>query len=145
MVKPPIQTEPIQNVPEVLMYEQAKAQLQQFIQQYQQVFDAYQQLQEQYNTTLESAVKTVRSLGVSCGDIELFQRNDKIDETGLYESVTREDFLDMGGSTTTTLKVKVDKRRFMTKHAQGDVSQELYDSVVSYEDKYHTPPKLVGP
>lgn len=145
MAKPPIQDEPIQNVQEVLAYEQAKEQLQQFITQYQQVFDTYRQLADQYNTTLEAANKAVRGLGVSCGDFDLFQRNDKVDADKLHDSVTREQFIEMGGIVTTVRKVKVDKLRFMTKHAQGNVDQELYDAVVSTEDKYHTPDKLVGP
>jgi len=145
MAKPPIQAEPIQNVPEVLEYEQTKAALHQFLEQNQPVFDSYQQLVEMYNTALEAANKSVRALGVSCGDFDLYQRNDKVDEEALHNAVSREDFLSMGGSVIMTRKVKVDKKRFMTRHAQGEVAQELYDAVVSYEDKYHAPNKLVGP
>ena len=145
MAKPPIQAEPIQNILEVVEYEQTKTALHQFLQQNQTVFDSYQQLVEMYNTALEAANKAVRAQSVSCGDFDLYQRNDKVDAEALHTAVSREDFLSMGGSVTMTRKVKVDKLRFLTKHAQGEVTDELFNSVVSYEDKYHTPDKLVGP
>ena len=135
----------IEEVPEVMAFEQAKTMLEAFKAQNPTLMNQLQQLVEHYNQTREAADKAVRGLGVGCGDFDLYQHAEKADAEKLLNALGRDQFISVGGSITTRKTAKISAKSVHTAAARGLITQDLQEEVVTKEGRYHTPSEIVLP
>lgn len=126
-------------LPEVVTYIDAKAQLDEFRAEYADVFEKYDVLVQGHNDALQNADKVVRAHGVSCGPFDLYQYATKYNAEAFYDAVGREKFLQMGGSIETIPKYTVDKKLFDANVAKHSIPKNVVDAVVVIEPRYKTP------
>lgn len=136
---------PPQQIPEVIAFHNAKAQLEWFKQQNPQLFSTLDVLIDNYNTTLEAAEKAVRGANASCGDFDMYQRITKVDGKALHDAVGREAFISIGGTIKKETTYKVDNKRLQLAVAQNKVPKEVVDEVTKEEPRYHMPKPAVMP
>lgn len=126
-------------IPEVQEFIKAKEELDQFRQIHERIFQMYYDLLNQYNQKLQDADKKVRALGISCGDWEYYQEQKTYDAKVLYESLGREEFLQVGGTLKTVTEFGLDKNKLEAAFARGDIPPELIEQVRKVTKKYHAP------
>jgi hypothetical protein len=143
MAKPTIKVLPVEDVPEVATFEEAKQRLVDFKEKHAKVFHDFEMIVAKYNASLEQAEKVVRAKEVSCGPFELYQHQTKYDPVKLYEELGREDFLAMGGEIGKTTTYSIDKTNFETRVARGDIPQEVAEAVTAHSPRYHIPDKII--
>jgi hypothetical protein len=130
-------------VPEVVEFENAKAELQGFKEMHADVFAEYAEYVERYNTTLEAAERACREKEASCGDFDLYQYTTKYDAEALYNAVGRDEFMKLGGKIDTVAKYSVEKARIEAAIAQGLVTPAVAAVVRKEVPSYHVPDKVV--
>lgn len=130
---------PIETIPEVLEYNEAKEMLQAFCEANAQIFRTYDTLAENLNQKREVADKAVRGKEVSCGDWELYQYATKYNAIALYEALGREQFLKVGGKLEKITNYDVDKVKIQSAIASKAISKEIADQVVIKNPMYHAP------
>ena len=136
---------PVQQIPEVLAYEQAKAAYTNFKVQHPQLFQQLDYLVEQLNTTMEAAEKAVRAQQATCGDFDLYQKVTKIDGKALHDAIGRETFIAIGGTVKMMADYKVDGKRLQLAVAQNRVAKDIVEEVTKEEQRYHKPTAAVIP
>lgn len=129
-------------VPDVLNFLTAVAELETFRALHGDIFDQYAQLVERYNQTLEAADKKVRALGITCGPFDRYQTSTSYDPKALYDAVGHDRFLQVGGDVHTEKVFKIDKAKVEVAIEQGRIPQEAVDSFRTISPRYHKPEKI---
>jgi len=140
-----IQKANMTDFPEVMAFEQAKSDIEEYKAMHKEVFETFDALVERYNTSLEAADKSCRAAEVNCGPFDLYQYKTTYDAEKFYNAVGRNQFLELGGSTGTKTTYEIDKARFEASVAAKKISKEVVDMVRKESPAYHTPKKAVIP
>jgi hypothetical protein len=135
----------VEDVPEVMEFLDAKAELESFCAQNSRVMQQYAALCEQYNTTREAADQKVRQLNVECGPFEQLTPQVKIHAEQLFNSIGRAEFIKAGGVVGTKSTYDMDKKTFEAALARGAIPPELEAVVKETIPKYKVIPKAVLP
>lgn len=137
-----ITTKTSDEIPEVRAFEEAKEELEQFKAVHENVFEVYAQYVEIYNTRRQAAEKAVRGQEVSCGDFDLYQQVRKTSGENVLNALGREMFIKIGGTVLNKSDAKISAAQLKTALGRGDITQELYDEVVTIEQRYHAPKEI---
>jgi hypothetical protein len=132
---------PIEEIPEVAEFENAKIMLERFREVHAPIFEQYTEIVDIYNSRLEAADKAVRSREVSCGSWELYQKQTTYDADALYDALGMEHFMEVGGTLNTVTKRDIDKTKFRAAIARNAVPPEVVEAISSISPRYHAPKK----
>lgn len=126
-------------IPEVAAFIEAREKIERFKAAYPEVFEQLAPLVEVYNSTLQSAEKAVRALGVTCGPFVRYQESTKYDPEKLYDAVGHDGFLNVGGKTKTVTVYEVDKSRLEAFISSGALPKEVVEAVRTISPRYKAP------
>jgi hypothetical protein len=130
---------PVDSIPEVKAYEDAKEMLEAYISSKQTIFTTYFQLMDTLRQKRQAADQVVRAREVSCGDWDLYQFQTKVDAEIMYNALGMEAFLRLGGSTETQTIYDADKAKIEAAVSRGDISKELGEKILVRSPRYHAP------
>ena len=130
---------PVESIPEVKAYEDAKEMVQVFTDQHANVFSTYHQLMDTLKQKRDAADKIVRAKEVSCGDWDLYQFQVKVDAEAMFNALGMESFLRFGGTTSVKTVYDADKAKVEAAIARGDISEELAGTILTKSPRYHSP------
>lgn len=141
----------VEDVPEVLQFVNAQAELHLFIKRNQKVIEQYADLAERYNNELEAADKSLRALcdsraeGISCGPFEFKHFATKYNGDALLSELGNDPkkFQLFGGTVKTIEVNEVDKQMIESLIERGDVSPALQRAFVKRAANYDKPKKMV--
>lgn len=136
---------PVDDVPEVLEFLDAKEELDSFREKNASIMQQYAALCEQYNTTLEAADKKIRQMKVNCGPFVQLTPQVKIHAEKLYNAIGRDEFRKMGGIIGTASTYTIDKKTFEAAVARRSIPEEIVPVVKEVIVKYTNIPKAVIP
>lgn len=145
MQKTAVKTVPIESIPAVVEFVNARDAIQEFKEEHAEVFEQLEQLTEQYNTTLEQAVQSCRAQKVGCGPIVLKHFATKYDAEALYNAVGRDKFLELGGKLATQTVYDLDKGRLEACIAQNKLPKDVVETVRKESANFSKPEPLVVP
>lgn len=128
---------------EVKRFTAAQERLEEFKAKHKKIFEELYSLVEEYNDSLEDADKAVRSTGQSCGPFVKTKTLTKYDADKLFDALGHDGFLKAGGIIETVKQYSVDKAKFESNIASGDIPQELVDEVRTIQNHYKKIEKLV--
>lgn len=126
-------------IPEVVAYREIKEMIDIFKKRHDHVFSAYDKLLDELSQKRGAADKVVRAKEVSCDDWDLYQFQTKINPDKLYNALGMDDFLRVGGTTSTQTIYQVDKAKLEAAVARGEVPKEVADEVIVRSPRYHAP------
>jgi hypothetical protein len=136
---------PVEEVPEVLEYLNAKEELESFFARNPKYVQEERALIDQYNTKLEAAGKVVRDKKVSCGPFKQLTPQIKIHAEKLFNAIGRAEFVKMGGVVGTEATYDMDKKTFEAAVARKAIPEELVPVVKETIVKFNVIPKAVLP
>ncbi len=132
----------ITEIPEVAAFQDVKQRVNAVREANKPFFDEFDALTEEYNDKLNAAIKATKSRGVSCGDFVLYQFGTKYDWEVLYQSLGHQGFLNVGGKVSQVAEYSGDKARFEAAHKSGQVTDEVYERVVTKQPRFRKPEKV---
>ena len=130
-------------LPEVNRFMAAQDRLDEFKERNQAVFDELYRIVEEYNTALQEADKAVRATGQSHGPFLREKIVTKYDADKLYDALGHDAFIRAGGIIETVSQYTIDKKKFDSHVASGNIPQELADEIKVSTPHYKKINKLV--
>lgn len=130
---------PIESIPEVVAYEEAKEMVDIFREQHKKVFASYDMLIDSLSQKRDAADKAVRSRQVSCGDWDWYQTQTKINVDLLLNTLGVERFLEIGGTSTTETIYKIDEDTIKAAATRKFITETLSKEAIVKIPKYHAP------
>lgn len=132
----------VTEIPEVAAFEEVKQRIQAVREANATFFEQYDQLAEEYNDKLNAAIKATKSQEASCGDFILYQFGTNYDWEVLYQSLGHQGFLNVGGKVGQVAEYSGDKLRFESAHKSKQVTDEIYNRVVTKTARFKKPNPL---
>lgn len=137
---------PATTIPEVMAFEEARSNLEQFKNTHPGLIKELQALAADYNQKLEAADKAVRGKKVSCGPWEYYQDQTKYNAKALYDALgDRQLFLSVGGEIQTVTEYGLDRTRLEIAIASNQVKPEAVEACKTVSARYHSPDPLDVP
>lgn len=130
---------PVEEIPEVAAFEEVKQRLQAVRDANVDFFSQLDELSEEYNDKLSAAVRATKAQGVSSGSIILYQYGTRYDAEVLYQSLGHQGFLNVGGKVSQVAEYTIDKPRFESAHKSGQITDEIYERVVTKQPRFKKP------
>lgn len=137
-----VKTVPEDQVPEVVQFQEAKRNYEEYKEQNAPIVDTLEHLQAEYNRALEAAEKVVRSKQINSGEFQVISQSVTYDWDKLVEEIGVEDFRKMGGTLTTTTEFEIDKRVFEAQIAAGRIPASVVEKVGKTVLRYKKPDKV---
>jgi hypothetical protein len=130
---------PVESIPEVKSYEEAKEMLETFMEQHSRVFATFRNLADTLNQRKDAADKVVRAKQVSCGDWDLYQFQTKVDAEAMFNALGMDSFLKFGGTVSTKTVYEADKTKVEAAISRREISEELAPTILTKSPRYHSP------
>lgn len=126
-------------IPAVAELLKAEAELQEFIDNNKALYEQLRELIEMRNTKLEAAEKIVRAEGVTCGPFIKKSETTDINVEKLFDELGEDAFKTVGGYTETVTEYKIDRERFLSYLASGQIPDEVAEVCTKTKRSYTTP------
>lgn len=131
-----------EDIPEVAAFEDVKQRMSAVREANAQFFKELDELAEEYNDKLAAAIRATKSQEVSSGDFVLYQFGTKYDAETLYQSLGHQGFLNVGGKVSQIAQYTIDKSRFESAHKSGQITDEIYERVVTKQARFRKPSQV---
>lgn len=129
----------VDDVPELMAYELAKRNLDDFKKKHAPLIEELSALAEAHNTTLEAADKVMRANSYTCAPFNLQHFTTKYDADQAFIELGRNGFLAVGGKIDTKEVYGLDRDRFEAAAAQGKIADTVVEKVRSETPTYKKP------
>lgn len=135
------------DISEVADFEEADAQLREFMNQHRDIFNRYEQLAGQYNQRRQAADKAVRAADVSCGPWDRFSQQIKIDWKGLYDYFggDKNAFMNAGGHISRVTQYTGNKEEIEVRIASGEIPADDAKAFRTISGRYKKPDPITLP
>ena len=130
------------SVPELIAYERAKRELDDFKKKHSAVITELASLAEVHNATLEAADKVMRANYYTCAPFNLQHFTTKYDADQAFAELGRNGFLAVGGRIDTKEVYELDKDRFEAAASQGKIADTVMEKVRTETPTYKKPKPL---
>lgn len=134
---------PVESIPEVAAFEEAKTQLEAFRVHNKPFFEVLDALVQQYNAALSAAEKEVRSLKCSSGDFVYYQNTTKVDGDLLCSRIGLAEFLAIGGTVEEKRTYKIKPADVARAVNAGRIVAHVQEECVTSSATYHVPKPVV--
>lgn len=129
----------VDDVPELMAYELAKRNLDDFKKKHAPLIEELSALAEAHNTTLEAADKVMRANNYTCAPFNLQHFTTKYDADEAFILLGRDGFLAAGGKVDKKEVYEIDKDRFEAAISQGKIADAVVEKVRSETPTYKKP------
>jgi len=132
----------VDEVPELMAYELARRNLDNFKKKHAAVIEELASLAEAHNTTLEAADKVMRANNYTCAPFNLQHFTTKYNADEAFVLLGRDGFLAVGGKIDKKEVYDLDKDRFEAAASQGKIADAVVEKVRTETPTYKKPKPL---
>ena len=130
------------SVPEVASFVESANRIEDFVKSHAKVFSQFRELVEDHNQKLQAADAAVRQRDVSCGPWDKYAERINWDENILFESLGKDEFLNLGGKIETVQRRTFNKDKAEALAKSGQLPPNVVAAARSVVAAYHAPKKM---